>query len=113
MLWVGLTLANLYLDLPTLNDILKRLSMPVDVREFSLYQLGLEEGRQEGRQEGKEDGEREVVVRLLTTKLGVLPTATAHRISTVTGDALDELAVAVLSIDSVAALEEWLQSRSS
>ena len=43
---------------------------------------GREEGKEEGREEGKEQGERDMLVRLLSRKFGVLPMQTLRKIET-------------------------------
>jgi predicted transposase YdaD len=67
------------------------------MRESSVYQRILSEGRSEGLIEG----ERHVLIRQATTKFGPANEATVLRLQGVTEpDALDRLTMRLLSVDS-------------
>ena len=62
--------------------------MPVDLRELPMVQEAMAEGRREGRVS--------LVVRQLSSKFGELDDATTTSISSLTDEAIDQLAVAML-----------------
>ena len=65
---------------------------------------GLEQGRIEGRTEERQ----ELVLRLLTRKLGPLPEAVQSRVVALPPDALLDLSEALLDFSSLNDLPEWL-----
>ena len=76
-------------------------------------QAGLEEGRQAGLEEGLEAGrQREslaLVQRQLRRRLGDLPEVWRDRLATLDLSPLEELAEALLDIQSLADLQDWWQ----
>jgi predicted transposase YdaD len=82
------------------------------VRLSALYIEKIQEaqqvGRAEGRQEGRTEGERELVMLLLTEKLGDVSAELTEEIAVLSVDKLQELAKALLRFSSIADLTEWL-----
>jgi hypothetical protein len=64
---------------------------------------------QRGRAQGEQRGRAAVVLVLLRSRLGDLPTPLATQITELSVERLDQLAVALLSFDTVEALEQWLR----
>lgn len=60
-------------------------------------------------QEAKEDGERDLVLRLLNRRFGVLPDPIAAKITELSIEPLESLAEALLDFQSIADLEAWLE----
>jgi predicted transposase YdaD len=120
-----LVLGGLRYDVATLIALLERSSMiPLEqLRESSIYQLilqeGKAEGRQEGRQEGREEGlergleqglerERALVARLLRRKFSELPEDLVARVRALPREPLERLAEDLLDLSDLAALAAWL-----
>ena len=78
------------------------------MREPTMYQFILREGRAEGRTEGRTDGERALVLKLLTRKLGHLPLDITTKVSDLNLEELETLAEAIFDFTSVGDLESWL-----
>ncbi len=74
------------------------------MRESVIYQEILEEGEQRGR----EKGERNLVLRLLTRKVGELPPGMREQIETLPLEQLENLSEALLDFTSLLDLETWL-----
>lgn len=70
----------------------------------SAERIGYERGRQEGRQEER----RSLLLLLLTQKLGQLSPSLSDRITALSLEQLEGLAVALLSFNSVDDLTHWL-----
>jgi hypothetical protein len=85
---------------PEERDLAMRLS--------ALYIEKIQEAQQVGRQEGRQEGERELVMLLLTEKLGDVSAHLSEEIAGLSLDKLQELAKALLRFDSMANLTEWL-----
>ena len=68
----------------------------------------IQEAQQVGRQEGRTEGERELVMLLLTEKLGDVSTELSQEIAGLAVDKLQELAKALLRFGSMADLTGWL-----
>jgi hypothetical protein len=116
-----LVLGGLRYDAATLIAALGRPSMiPLEqLRESSIYQLilqeGKAEGRQEGRQEGREEGleqglehEREMIARLVRRKFGAPPDALVARVRALPRETLERLAEDLLDMAAAADLAAWL-----
>jgi len=120
-------LANKFPDLTkeVIMQILDLKKMDITQSRFyqEIIQEGLEEGRQEGRQEGREkgleegrqialeesrQGEANLIVRLLTRRLGSLSTAQVERIKGLAIAELENLAEALLDFTEMADLDEHL-----
>ena len=75
-------------------------------------QEGLAKGRQEGRQEGVQEGlakgQRDLVLRLLTHKLGALDEALRVRVASLEPETLLRLSDALLDFVTRADLDAWL-----
>ena len=71
-------------------------------------QAGLAEGRQEGRQEGRRDGECELILRLLTRKVGNLSANIRSQIQALPLILVEELGEALLDFDQISDLMTWL-----
>jgi predicted transposase/invertase (TIGR01784 family) len=96
-------LAGLQLTPETIRQLMRS---PV-MRESSMYQSILQEGRAEGRAEGLQQ-ERALVLKLLTRKIGSLPPQLLARISGLSIERLEALGEALLDFQSVGDLESWL-----
>ena len=70
---------------------------------------GLKEGEQKGRQEGQQEKAREIVLRQLQLKLGMLSTPLTARLQTLSVKQLDQLSLDLFSFASVADLTAWLE----
>ncbi|MBW4622179.1 MAG: DUF4351 domain-containing protein [Cyanosarcina radialis HA8281-LM2] len=66
------------------------------------------QSRSEGIAEGRTEGERELVLKLLTRKLGMLSPELTARIYRLTSDQLESLGEALLDFQTIADLEKWL-----
>jgi len=97
-------LAGLELEQQTIQQLIRS---PV-MRESTMYQFILREGRAEGRTEGRTDGERALVLKLLTRKLGNLPLDITTKVSDLNLEELETLAEAIFDFTSVEDLESWL-----
>jgi predicted transposase YdaD len=82
------------------------------MRLSALYIEKIQEAQQvgeaRGRQEGRTEGERELVMLLLTEKLGEVSAQLREEIAGLSLDKLPELAKALLRFDSMADLTVWL-----
>ena len=74
----------------------------------SFEELAREEGRQEGRQEGLAKGQRDLVLRLLTHKLGALDEALRVRVASLEPETLLQLSDALLDFVTQVDLDAWL-----
>ncbi|KPQ33589.1 MAG: hypothetical protein HLUCCA11_17795 [Phormidesmis priestleyi Ana] len=80
------------------------------------FERGLQEGRQEGRQEGLQEGRQEglqeasrlILQRLLVGKFGTLPEHLCTAVETLSPEAVESLAIALLNFSSIEDLETWL-----
>ncbi|MCG8351164.1 MAG: DUF4351 domain-containing protein [Chloroflexales bacterium] len=72
---------------------------------------GLAKGWAEGWAEGLAKGQREIVVRQLTHKIGVLPAALLERLSALSTEQVLALGEALLDFGSLADLTAWLAAR--
>jgi predicted transposase YdaD len=65
-------------------------------------QKGRAEGREEGREEGITEGKRDVLLRMMSWKLGDLPASVAQKLESMEDDAeLDEIARRILTATSL------------
>ena len=86
------------------------------MRESTMYQFILREGRAEGRAEGLEQGliqgrtvgERVLLLKLLTRKLGSLPPELTTKVSALSLERLEALGEAMFDFTNVGDLESWL-----
>jgi predicted transposase YdaD len=69
---------------------------------------GLEQGRIEGRIEGRTEERQELVLRLLTRKVGPLPEAVPIWVVALSPDTLLDLSEALLDFSSLNDLTDWL-----
>ncbi len=69
---------------------------------------GRAEGHAEGRVEGRVEGQRELVLRMLTRKCGVLPRTVQSRVKKLAPEQIEALAEALLDFSSRADLDAWL-----
>ncbi len=101
-------LAGLELDEQTIRQLMRT---PV-MRESTMYQSILREGRAEGLEQGliqgRTVGERALVLKQLTRKLGSLSSEVTTKISALSLEELENLAEALLDFTSVSDLESWL-----
>jgi hypothetical protein len=63
-------------------------------------------------EQGIEQGERTILLRLLTRKLGNLPDTTRTQIEALSGTQVEALADALLGLDTLANLDNWLAQTS-
>ncbi len=106
----AITLANRHLDRSTLDSIFRRwTTMPLDLSDLPIFQ----EGRQEGRQEGQVAGAAAVLLRQLERRLGPIGEPRRAAVQRQGSASLDELAVAVLDITTLAQLDAWLTERAA
>jgi predicted transposase YdaD len=120
-----LVLGGLRYDAATLIAALGRPSMiPLEqLRESSIYQLILQEGKAEGLEQGLERGleqglergleqglehERDVIVRQLRRKFGAPPDALVARVRALPRETLERLAEDLLDMTAAADLAAWL-----
>ena len=73
---------------------------------------GLLKGRQEGRQEGLQEEAANLVIRLLTRRLGELPASQVERVRGLSVSQLEDLGEALLDFTSLSQVEDWLVSNS-
>ncbi len=73
----------------------------ITLQETRVYQEAKEEGKQEGRQEGLQEGERSLISLLLQQKVGQLPQSIHDRISLLSIQQLESLAIALLNFGSI------------
>lgn len=101
-------LAGLELEEQTIRQLMRS---PV-MRESTMYQFILREGRAEGLQQGLIQGRtvegRELVLKLLTRKLGSLSPEMTAKVSALSLEQLEILGEALLDFTSVSDLESWL-----
>ena len=105
-------LAGLELEEQTIRQLMRS---PV-MRESTMYQSilregraeGLEQGIQQGLIQGRTVGERALVLKQLTRKLGSLSPEVTTKISALSLEELENLAEALLDFTSVSDLESWL-----
>jgi predicted transposase/invertase (TIGR01784 family) len=85
----------------------------ITLQETRVYQEAKEEGKQEGRQEGLQEGERSLISLLLQQKVGTLPQSLDDRISLLSIQQLESLAIALLNFSSLNDLAAWLDANQS
>jgi predicted transposase YdaD len=85
------------------------------LRESSIYQLILQEGKAEGLEQGLERGleqglehEREMIARLVRRKFGAPPDALVARVRALPRETLERLAEDLLDMTAAADLAAWL-----
>ena len=82
------------------------------MRESTMYQSILREGRAEGRAEGLEQGrtvgERSLVLKQLQRKLGSLSPELTTKVSALSLEELEALGEALLDFTRISDLETWL-----
>lgn len=86
------------------QQTIRRLMRTPAMRESTMYQFILEEGRAEGRIEG----ERSVIMKQLTRKVGNLSPKLQAKVADLTIERLEALGEALLDFQNVADLENWL-----
>ncbi|WP_193198106.1 DUF4351 domain-containing protein [Nostoc sp. MG11] len=91
------------------KDLIRRIFREGMMRESVIYQEILEEGRQEGERLGRQEGERSLVLLLLEQRVGQLSQIERSRISTLSLERLEALALALLDFSSMADLTAWLK----
>jgi predicted transposase YdaD len=101
--------ASFVLELPVVQEIM-RWDMAV-LRESPWYQQILQEGELRGRQEGRQEGEVQLVLRLLTRRLGGLDDTLEQRIRQLSVEQLETLAEELLDFSRVEELESWLEQQ--
>jgi predicted transposase YdaD len=74
----------------------------------SVERIGREIGRKEGKAEGKAEERQSLVSLQLRQKVGPLPKPIRDRITQLSPDHQQALAIALLDFDTIADLEAWL-----
>ena len=101
-------LAGLKLEEQTIRQLMRS---PV-MRESTMYQSILREGRAEGLEQGliqgRTAGEKLLILKQLTRKLGTLSPDITTKVSALNLEGLEALAEALLDFTTVADLESWL-----
>jgi predicted transposase/invertase (TIGR01784 family) len=94
------------------QQTIRRLMRSPTMRESTMYQSILEEGRIEGEArglaQGRIAGERELVLKQLTRKLGSLSPELQARVSALSIDRLEALGEALLDFENMGDLHAWL-----
>ena len=70
---------------------------------------GIAKGKREGLVEGKREGEADIVIRLLSRKVGQLPDELEARIRKLSNVKVESLADNLFDLSSLADLETWLE----
>jgi predicted transposase/invertase (TIGR01784 family) len=113
----NLAAANSILAGLELNEqVIRRLMRSPVMRESTMYQSILREGRTEGRAEGLEQGleqgrtvgERTLVLKLLTRKLGNLSPTLQTKITALSLESVEALGEAMFDFNRIEDLESWL-----
>jgi hypothetical protein len=86
----------------------RNLAMRLSALYIEKIQEAQQVGEARGRQEGRTEGERELVMLLLTEKLGDISAQVIEEISVLSVHELQELAKALLRFGSMADVTEWL-----
>ena len=73
-------------------------------------QEGRREGHQEGLREGRQEGERELAIRLLRRRCGILSVEQEAAVRALALERLEQLAEALLDFNNASDLEVWLRS---
>ena len=73
-------------------------------------QEGEQKGRQEGEQKGRQDGERSLILRLLSRRVGILPSEARLQVESLSLEQLESLGEALLDFSSSSDLELWLRT---
>ncbi len=101
-------LAGLELEEQTIRQLMRS---PV-IRESTMYQSILREGRAEGLEQGliqgRTAGEKALILKLLTLKLGTLSPYITAKVSALSLERLESLGEALLDFTSFRDLETWL-----
>jgi predicted transposase/invertase (TIGR01784 family) len=109
-------LAGLKFKKPLIRQVFREGVMRESVIYQEIYQEGAAKGevkgRAEGRQEGRQEGERSLVLRLLTRRVGAVPTQLSVQIEALPLEQLEALGEALLDFRAIADLETWLQADS-
>ncbi|MDB9495928.1 DUF4351 domain-containing protein [Spirulina major CS-329] len=71
----------------------------------------IDTAREEGREEGRQAGQVDLILRLLTRKLGEIPEPIQGQILTLSGAEFAALEDAVFELQTITDLEAWLRSR--
>jgi Uncharacterized conserved protein len=79
-----------------------------DLKQTRVYQDAYREGRQEGKQEGRQEGELRTILRQLNRKFGTLSPQLINQITSLPIERLDDLADAVLDMQTLDDLVQWL-----
>jgi hypothetical protein len=75
--------------------------------------IAAEQAHQKGLQEGLQQGHRDMVLLLLTSRLGEVPASLTDRLSAMSRSGLRELSLALFDFDSYKSVEAWLDERSA
>jgi predicted transposase/invertase (TIGR01784 family) len=104
-------LAGLVLDKQVIQRVLRRELMQESVIYQELREEARAEARQEVRQEMQLSIERDLIIRLLSRKVGEIPTATRAQIEDLTLAQIESLGEALLTFATLSDLNDWLAKR--
>jgi predicted transposase YdaD len=76
----------------------------------SVERIGYERGQKEGRAEGRVEERRSLISFLLQQKIGAVPQALNDRLSPLSPDQLEELAIALLNFNTAEDLNQWFNT---
>jgi predicted transposase YdaD len=82
--------------------------LDITLKETRLYRDIKEEVWQEGREEGRHEEAANLVIRLLTKRVGKLPQDLRAAVADLPLPVLEELGEALLDFTSIAELQAWL-----
>ena len=94
------------------KDLIGQLFRRELMRESVIYQDILREGRQEGRQQGKQEEALLIIRRILTRKLGSLPSEIEAWLRRLSVSQLEALSEVMLDFTSTTELSAWLDEQS-
>lgn len=86
------------------REVVTNMLMIDELKQTRVYKDALEEGRQEGRQEGQ----CVLILKLLTKKLGELPSEAITQIEALRGEKIDALGDRLLELSTLEALTQYL-----
>jgi len=106
--WIQL-MAGLRFD----EEFIKAIFQEGIMRESSVYQAILREGREEGLREGQLKGERGLVMKLLTRQIGKLSAQAKKRIAGLSRPQVEALGEALLKFKKPEDLTAWLDKNAT
>lgn len=99
-------MAGLKYDKSTIRRVFREGMM----RESVIYQEIFQEGEQVGEARGRQTGQRSLILLLLQQRIGPVSAAQTERMSQLTLEQMEALALALFNFTTAADLEKWLSS---